>query len=284
MNPPYNILDIDGNYIGKHPLGFNQFIQSEEFAFDLSSSLNEGGWHNSDPILTHSRISQGVIDHIHYMVTTSGTPPDIETMSGANVWNTDTLVLVMPEASGQYVHIMPHDAFHRVATYGDSIITLGEFNIDKTAPYGHLALNNGNFATDSNVIRVVMRIFDLLSHPKDVYLYGDITGPLAETWLPQDHMDHFGYGIVISGVMLVPGNTTERKTIHALIRDQAGNVSSVLTAYITYPITRYFFHKAGTTDNSLQQSENSMSITINDMKEGTAKMQRGDEHGNLSTA
>lgn len=283
MNPPYNIMDVSGNFIGAKPLGFNQFIASEAYALDFASNIQEGVWGNTDPFFTTSRVSQGIVDHIHYAVNLSPTPPSEDELSGAFTWNSDLLILVLPEISGQYVHFLPHDRFHHSAAYGNQILTFGEYNIDKTAPSGQMILNGGNYSTNSNIVTMSILGSDEMSRVKEVYVYGDVQGAMAETWLPLDNLPT-NFFISISGIELILTEETQRKNVSVILRDNAGNTSTVFSRSITFPITRYFFHKTAMPDINMKQSGETMSITINEMSINNPQMQDGTEHGNLSAA
>lgn len=268
MSRPPNVMGVYGNFIGTAAMGFNQCLEAEVYA---TSSLEPYTWEGNVLTLYTPRIGQGIYDHIHYDVRTDGSTPTLEEMKDAYVWDTDILVLNLPEASGIVVHAVAHDIFHRTKESDDDITEFGEYWVDLTPPTGRMLIDGGAPQTLDQTVSVRVIASDIPSGLAQMYFSGDCQGVNVDRWITfNEYTD-----IQVSDIEGL-------QTITCRLKDHAGNVSQEFWASIIYPLVRYFFQKAAGRGNKLTEKREILSVTTHNMREGDNKMEEASPHGNLT--
>jgi len=269
MTRPPNVMGHYPNFIGGAPMGFNQYLEAPITA---EPSLQAFTW--SGRILTFytPRISQGIIDHIHYSVTMDGSVPTLDELYHADVWNADSLVLTLPEASGIMVHMVAHDRFHRTRETGQDITPFGEYWIDLTPPSGQLFINDGAPVTMEQVVTLHTLGFDTLSGVAEMYIDGDVKGVNVKEWVNYEEYKD----ITLS-------DEEGKHTVLVRLKDHAGNVSDYFWNTIVYPLVRYFFKKTAPTANEMGVKTNTFTVQTKDMRVTSNEMKESDEHGRFGS-
>lgn len=267
MRPP-NVMGVYGNFIGTEPMGFNQYLDAE---VNATPSLTAYTWEGNILTLYTPRIAQGIYDHIHYLVTYDGSTPTLAELADSYVWDTDILVLNLPEASGIMVHTIAHDYFHRIKESDNDITAFGEYWVDLTPPTGSLVIDGGAPQTFDQIVSVRVIAQDNLSGIAEMYFSGNVQGANVNRWLTYDEY---------TDIQL--SDTEGQQTVTCRLKDYAGNTSTTFWSSIIYPLVRYFFHKTAQKENLLAEKREIMSVTVHDMTQKDNLMKEAAPDGNFS--
>lgn len=263
MRPP-NTFGTYGNYLGVAPCCFNQYLESP---LQVYPSATAQVWSPAVITFYTLRMSQGIVDHVHYLVGSATHPPTQEELADAPVWQGDMLVLTLPESQDNMVYLLAHDAFHRPADNNEQMGIWGAYWVDHTPPEGALLINEGMPQSATRKVDLHIVAHDDLSGVAEVLIDGDLdpTDPHWRRWTAYtEHTD----------VLLA--EVEGKKTVTCRLRDGAGNESDAFYNTIIYPLVRYFFDKLPGSDNRLRsnlptltvQTDNRFAETGNTLKEG----------------
>lgn len=260
-----------GNLIGLHMVDFHQPLHAPVQA---TPDLLPNVWASSTLSFTTDSIYEGFVDHIHYGLTFSSDPLTKDQLAGEAIWQSDLLVIQLPQASGMYVHMLAHDKFNRSPQEEDQVTIFGPFNVDLDPPSGSLIINQGEAETNVALVTLAIAAVDNISGVDEMYLDGDIlNGGNVRTWIPFS---------TIAGVTLTVGDG--RKDVRVRFRDVPGNTSLWFSDDIIYGLLRYFFNKSHDLSNDMSVNQRIFSIQVANMTGVTNKMNQGDNHGKLSSA
>jgi hypothetical protein len=108
---------------------------------------------------------------------------------------------------------------------GNSVAKAWDFRVDTQHPTGAISINNGEQVTHSPYVFINIRVEDIISGVKDIYLSNDGVFDVE--------LDHaYPYAPVIYNWLLAEPDVDGRKTVYAKFKDASGNISGTYSAQI----------------------------------------------------
>lgn len=266
----WNIPDAPYYVPGKYLPGANNYLNSSPPV----SGIVPGGW-SSNEMVEFFFPGDDHWHHIHY-IATSGTAPSLDQLAEAPfTFFSDWIVLGLPEGIST-VYFVQHNETHHPKGYVTDIGKIGPYKIDNSAPIGSIVIAGGMFRVDEAPTSIEVSATDQYSGLYQMYIDGDVQdGPNVRQWID------FSTSVPVN----LDSAKFGRKIVNLRLKDNAGNISSLVFDDIFLGSTKYYFYGTKLKQNNLDFADQKFSIMDkNKMRtDNTSKMQPGEEHGKFNS-
>lgn len=255
---------------GKYLPGANNYLDSPPSV----SGVVPSGWSTSE-MIEFLFPGDDHWHHVHY-IATSGDAPTLDQLAQApSTFFSDWIVLALPEGISN-VYFVQHNETHHPKGYETDIGVIGPYQIDDSAPVGSMVIAGGLFRIDEAPTSVEISATDQYSGLYQVYIDGDVQdGPNVRQWID------FSTSVEVD----LDATKFGRKFVNLRLKDNAGNISSLVLDDVFLGSTKYYFYNTKPRSNKLASVDHKFSIMDeNKMRtDNTPKMQPGEEHGKFNS-